>query len=68
VVLTQAMLDDPAVRQSLERRGLTPEPFDTLLAGYAEAFTLFRLDTRRHLALSHTCDLPAAVADPPPGL
>jgi adenylate cyclase len=66
IVMTQAMLDDPGVRQLLEDRGIVPEPFEALLAGYTEPFTLHRLDGRRDLGLSPALEAP--VADQPPGV
>lgn len=67
VVFTQAMVEDPTVRQLLQQRELMPEPFDAVLAGFTESFTLYRLDAVRHLELTPTPALPA-VPEAPPGL
>jgi class 3 adenylate cyclase len=66
LVFTQAMLDDPAVRQVLEQRNLDPDPFDAMLAGYAETFTLYRL-LARAAARTPAPEVPAML-NAPPGL
>ncbi|MEP7284469.1 MAG: DUF5939 domain-containing protein [Chloroflexota bacterium] len=44
VVLSGAMITDPAVMQLIERQHLNVEPFDATLKGFAdEAFSLYRL-------------------------
>lgn len=67
MVFTQAMVEDPTVRQLLEERELIPEPFDALLAGFTESFTLYRLDAVRHLEVNGTPAQPA-IPEAPPGL
>jgi adenylate cyclase len=41
-VLTQALMDEPAVRARLEREGLQPEVFTVTPKGFSEPVTLYR--------------------------
>ena len=43
VVVTEAVVDDAGVQEALERRSVTPERFESELAGFHGAFPLFRL-------------------------
>ena len=68
VVFTQAMVDDPTVRQLLEHKGLKTELFEAMLAGYTETFTLYRLEGEPHPEAHPAPEHPVALTDAPPGL